>query len=112
MSDYKRTAFALILGLMLFVPRVGSAYGPEVWTNLGLYGGNVQTLAIDPTDARRLFAGVWFGEGLFRSVDGAATWQALKMEQVVQGEDTFENQALLALSISPTNPDVVWAAHN
>lgn len=100
------------MAFLLFLPGVGSAYGPEVWTNLGLYGGNVQSLAVDPTNPDRLFAGIWFGEGLFRSVDGAATWQALKMEHLYQGEDTFENQALLALSVSPGNPDVVWAAHN
>ncbi|MGA6925363.1 MAG: hypothetical protein WBY88_06755, partial [Desulfosarcina sp.] len=89
-----------------------SAYGPEVWTDLGLNGGNVQTLAVDASRPDRIFAGIWFGEGLFRSVDGAATWQALQMENRVPGEDTFVNQVLLALSISPVNPDVVWAAHN
>ena len=89
-----------------------TAYGPEVWTNLDLYGGNVSALAVDPTRPDRLFAGIWFGEGLFRSVDGAATWQAMQMEHRYAGEDTFANQVLLALAISPDNPDVVWAAHN
>jgi photosystem II stability/assembly factor-like uncharacterized protein/long-subunit fatty acid transport protein len=101
-----------VISLLLFHSGVGAAYGPEVWSNLGLYGGNVQTVVIDPSDPERLFAGIWFGEGLFRSDDGADTWQALKMEQRYEGEDTFENQVLLALALSPANPNVIWAAHN
>ncbi len=112
MSPPIRTVFVGILTLLLCLPNTSSAYGPEVWTDLGLNGGHVQAVSIDPSNPDRIYAGIWFGEGLFRSDDAAATWQALKMEHRFQGEDTFENQVLLALSVSPASPDVVWAAHN
>lgn len=94
------------------IAMVSTGEAAEIWTDLGLGGGSVQAVAVDPSDPQRLFAGIWFGDGLYRSLDGAATWQALTMEENAEGEDTFKNQVLLALSISQANPDIVWAAHN
>lgn len=44
------------------------------WTSIGPEGGSVRTIAFDRLDARVLYAGTLKG-GVFRSLDGAQTWQ-------------------------------------
>lgn len=96
----------------LFYTDAGADVGPSVWTDLGLSAGYVQTLAVSPQHAETIFAGIYMGEGLFRTTDGAATWHPLTMAHRIAGEDTFENQSLTAVAVAPTNSQVVWAAHN
>lgn len=84
----------------------------EVWTDLGIYGGMIQDLAFDPADPARIFAAAYQGRGLYRSEDGGATWQALSMPGYIPGEDTFNEQSVYAVEAAPSNPDIVWAAHN
>ena len=83
-----------------------------MWTNLGIYGGYVQDLAVDPQNPSRIFAATYLGRGLYLSVDGGASWQALEMAETVPGEDTFNEQAVYAVAVAPSNPQVVWVAHN
>ena len=105
-----------LLGLIVWgalMPWGGRAVAePVVWTDLGLYGGAVNALAIDPSNPDKLFAGTYMGEGLFRSTDGGLSWQALKMDNKSVGEDTFESQSVMDVAIASSDPQVVWAAHN
>jgi photosystem II stability/assembly factor-like uncharacterized protein len=48
----------------------------SVWTPLGPFGGSVQTLTVDPGDARVLYATLG-AQGAFKSADGGATWVPL-----------------------------------
>ncbi|MEJ2038774.1 MAG: hypothetical protein P8X55_07545 [Desulfosarcinaceae bacterium] len=83
-----------------------------MWSNLGIYGGSIRSLAFDPVNPDRLFASTYLGRGLYLSEDGGATWQALEMDNLLFGEDTFNEQAVYAVAVAPSNPDIVWAAHN
>lgn len=47
----------------------------ESWTCIGLVGGNVMTLAIDPVSPTTLYAGM-ADDHLFKSTDGGKTWSA------------------------------------
>jgi photosystem II stability/assembly factor-like uncharacterized protein len=72
------------------------------WTPLGLYGGNVQALAIDPTNPNVVYAATDSGGGVFKSTDGAATWTGLYAEL-----PRFE---ALALAIDPRHPFTIYVS--
>ena len=84
----------------------------EAWTDLGLYGGQIYDIAIDPSNPNKMFAGSYLGGGLYVTTDGGSSWQAVKAAETVQGEDTFKNHAVWAVKITPGNNNVIWAAHN
>ena len=90
----------------------GAVSAPADWTNLGIFGGQVYSIAVDPTNPDKLFAGTYLGDGLFLSLDGGATWEAVEIDSRYAGEDDFEDQAVNAVAIAPSDPDVVWVAHN
>lgn len=82
------------------------------WTNLGIYGGKVFHIAIDPQNPVKLFASTYLGGGLFASYDSGATWQTVHMAESIEGEDTFEDQAVYQVAIAAGDSDTVWAVHN
>ena len=99
----------LILAALLAFP---SHLIAQVWTNLGLYGGQIYDIAVDPVNPDKMFAGSYMGDGLFKTMDGGNSWEAVETEDLYEGEDTFKNHAVWAVKIAPSNPNVVWAAHN
>ncbi len=105
-------------GLFLFVftaighPISINAADHTMWADLGIYGGYVQRLAVDPVNSNRIFASTYMGRGLYLSEDGGDSWQALEMPGTIEGEDTFNEQLVSAVAVAPSNPDIVWAAHN
>jgi len=61
----------------------------------------VVALAIDPTNADVIYAGLW-GGGVYRSEDGGATWTARN--------GGLGDLQIFALALDPTEPKVVYAA--
>jgi len=86
--------------------------GVEAWSNLGLYGGRINDIAIDPTNPDKMFVGSYEGDGLFVTEDGGSTWQAVETENEPEGEGTFKDHSVHAVKIAPSNPNVIWVAHN
>ena len=103
--------------------------GGAAWTKV-LAGGNGSTgcsmLAMDPRNPRVLYAGMWdfrrkgwtfrsggdgpdapSGSGLFKSLDGGATWTSLD----AQGAKGLPPKpwGRVAVSVAPSNPDIVYA---
>jgi photosystem II stability/assembly factor-like uncharacterized protein len=80
------------------------------WTHLGLRDGQqIQAIAIDPRDAKRVFVAVVghpYGpnaeRGLYRSLDGGATFAKV----LGTGEDT----GAVSVVVDPIHPDTVYAA--
>lgn len=106
----------IFLGLLffLFLGHASSAISQEVgaWTNLGLYGGHIYDIAIDPSNPENIFAGSYIGDGLFRTTDGGSSWQPVETGGEVPGEDDFKNHANYAVKIAPSDSNVIWVAHN
>jgi photosystem II stability/assembly factor-like uncharacterized protein len=84
----------------------------EVWKDLGLYGGQVYDIAIDPVNPGKMFAGIYMGGGLYLSEDEGNTWQAVDARGQIPGEDEFKDHAVWAVKIAPSNNNVIWVAHN
>ena len=94
--------------------------GAQAWENMGLYGGQIYEIAIDPDDSDKMFAGVFYGDGLYLTQNGGTTWAPVLTGHEggeLDGEATFRNTAVWAVKIAPStdnDPDnnLVWAAHN
>jgi len=82
----------------------------KIWVHLGLRDGQqIPAIAVDPHDPNRLFAAVLghpYGpneeRGIFRSTDGAKTWEKV----FYVDENTGGND----VDIDPANPNVVYAS--
>jgi photosystem II stability/assembly factor-like uncharacterized protein/long-subunit fatty acid transport protein len=104
-----------ILVLWLFLEGfidAAAAQTVKEWTNLGLYGGWVYDIAVDPNQTNKMFAGTYMGDGLFKTEDGGLNWTAVEMENFLEGEDTFKDHAVFAVKISRTDTNIIWVSHN
>ncbi len=76
-----------------------------VWSNLGIYGGQVATIAIDPSNPDRIFAGTYLGDGLYLSENGGESWRPVEKE-------TFQNTVVFDAAFAPSDPRTLWVVHN
>jgi photosystem II stability/assembly factor-like uncharacterized protein len=84
--------------------------GGKSWQHLGLRDGQqIGAIAVDPTNANRLFVAVLghpYGpnseRGVFRSLDGGATFQKVLY--------TNENTGAASVAMDPNNPQVLYAS--
>ncbi len=91
--------------------------GGRTWKSHGLEGVMVQSLAVSPYDARVLYAGTR-PPMVFRSDDGGRKWRAMEGFRRIRGRrfwvspaEPFDGQAsVMALALSPIDPDVVVAS--
>src|SRR5450432_1915724 len=88
----------LLSMIMICVP----ASAGTVWqqTN-GLYGGDIRALAIDPTAPQTVYAGTFYGGGVFKSVNGGSSWNAVNTG--------LTNINVSSLAIDPTTPQTIYA---
>jgi hypothetical protein len=79
-----------------------AAYANLSWRSIGpaIAGGRVAAVAGTPQDDQLYYLGT-AGGGVWRSVNGGATWQPVFDKQAVS--------AIGAVAIDPTNERVVWA---
>jgi len=71
--------FNLMLGLWcLSLLLVATSFaGVNTWTSSGPETGNIASLAINPSDPSRIYAGTYYSGGkIFRSTDSGNSWQA------------------------------------
>ncbi len=86
-----------------------STDGGKTWRHLGLRDAQqIGGIAIDPRNANRVFVaalghpyGANAERGVFRSLDGGATWQKVLYKD--------ENTGAIQVELDPTNPQVVYA---
>ncbi len=74
-----------------------------LWQELGIYGGQVTSIEVDPDDPSVLYAGSWMGDGLFKSTDNGKTWNTIGW---------FRNYEVFDIAIDPNNSSAVWVANN
>jgi tetratricopeptide (TPR) repeat protein/photosystem II stability/assembly factor-like uncharacterized protein len=82
------------------VPTSGALSMP-VWASLGLAGGGVTALAIDPQSPATLYAGMSSG-GVFKSTDGGQTW--------VAASTGLDATPICILVLDPTTPTTIYAS--
>ncbi|MGA2696590.1 MAG: hypothetical protein ABSE92_11040, partial [Terriglobales bacterium] len=86
-----------------------SSDGGATWQHLGLRDGQqIGWILVDPRDANRVFVAVLghpYGpnqeRGVFRSLDGGATWQKVLYKD--------ENTGAIDLAFDPQNPQIIYA---
>ncbi|MFH0814243.1 MAG: hypothetical protein V2A69_15610 [Pseudomonadota bacterium] len=74
---------------------------PIGWQDLGLYGGQIYAIAIDPVNSNTIFAGSYYGDGLFKTTDGGQSWQPVEV---------FRNQVVYSIAFFPNNHSTIWVA--
>jgi hypothetical protein len=80
---FKITVFFGLFSLVFFgLASSAVSQQVEAWTNMGLYGGQIYDIAINPSNPDKMFAGTYLGDGLYVTIDGGRNWQAV--------EDTFK----------------------
>src|SRR2546428_344882 len=80
-------------------PRSADA-GPGTWTTRGPEGGEVEALAIDPSNPDIVYCAT-NGGGIFKSTDGGARWTAINRG--------LTDTVVLALAIDRSSPATVYA---
>ncbi|MDH7516378.1 MAG: hypothetical protein QHI48_10965 [Bacteroidota bacterium] len=78
------------------------AGGELAWQFIGPsnIAGRIRSLALDPSDPRRIYAGSATG-GVFRTTDGGALWQALM--------DDAPSLSIGAIAVDHKNPSILFA---
>ena len=85
------------------------------WGNLGLYGGQIYDFEFDHSNPDRIFAGAYYGDGLFLTTNSGAAWQPVLTGDEggdLDGEATFRNTAVWAVKMASSDSNRVWAVHN
>lgn len=83
-------------------------------TSNHLEGHDLECVAASPDEPDRVFVGT-FESGLFRSTDGGQTFEPLETEFTTELEEGYgdaedvESDAVMSVTISPHDPDVVYA---
>lgn len=75
----------------------------SLWEELSVYGGQIYTIAVDPDNWKRLYAGSWNGDGFFISDDAGWNWKSVTW---------FRNSAVYDIEIDPNDSDTIWVAND
>ncbi|MEI6125671.1 MAG: hypothetical protein WCQ99_03870 [Pseudomonadota bacterium] len=76
------------------------------WEDMGLYGGQILSLAVDPQSPSTVYAGAWGGDGLFISADRGMTWQPLP----TASPGWFRNCEISDIAVDPHASSTLWVA--
>jgi len=95
-------AIAVTCAAVFVITAHTAGAGINTWTSHGPPGGDVRTLAIDPTTPSTLCAGT--GRGVLMSTDGGNTWRAVNAG--------LSTNHVTALAIDPTTPGRLYAGTN
>ncbi len=104
-------------GLVLVAALVGLrsrplAAGPDVWISKGPYGGQIWTLAIDPTSPATIYAGTDLS-GVFKSTNAGSSWVAASEGIQAPGEPPpgYDGALrIMELAMVPGSPEELYAA--
>ena len=90
--------------LILLCPLRHAAWaGNQVWSGTGPRAKSVEAIVRDPLNPSRLWAAT-FGAGVYRTVDGGATWTGFRNGLV--------NSFVRSLAANPAHPDSLYCGTN
>jgi len=104
----KKYIFFLLFVSIIFIPKQGVTQEHSLWKDLGIYGGQIKSLAIDPSNPQIMYAGSWGGDGLFKTADGGASWHVIPQDN----PSWFRNIEVHDIEIDPSDPQTIWVANN
>jgi photosystem II stability/assembly factor-like uncharacterized protein len=94
---------AVALAMSLLVTGSSAAAADSDWSLIGPDGGNVRSLAYDPSDSSRILLGTSAGQ-LFQSRNGGNQWDPFA--HLGSGDDLVIDHIVF----DPTNPNTIYAA--
>jgi photosystem II stability/assembly factor-like uncharacterized protein len=92
-----------IVIVSLFAAALAIGVRSQEWHPMGPPGGDVRTLASDPSDPKRIFLGTSDGH-VFGSTDGGEHWSLLGRA------GTRQDSVITAIVVDPREPLIVWAS--
>jgi hypothetical protein len=98
--------FRAFIAVVLLFAAPGLA---RAWTQLGLEGGIVHVIAVDPQTPTTLYAAVYAGDigsprGVYKSTNGGSTWTASNTGLVYQG--------VTEIIVHPQNPSTIYVTND
>jgi len=93
----------VVLCLVLLGRVSAQADEDSLWQELSVYGGQIYTIAVDPNNAVKLYAGSWNGDGFFITLDGGENWDSFPW---------FRNSAVYDIEIDPHDSNNIWVAND
>src|ERR1700689_3355130 len=96
----KKTLRIAVAGLI--VAGCALSAGAQVWRPMGPPGGDVRTLASDPSNPKRIFLGTSDGH-IFGSTDGGEQWALLGRA------GTRQDSVITSIVVDPRDPQILWA---
>ena len=97
------TRIALFTLFAVCLASVPSRAGNQVWTGVSPRAKSIQEIVRDPLNPQRMWAAS-FGAGVYRSLDGGATWTAYRTGLI--------NTFVRCLAVQPRHPDSVYCGAN
>ena len=97
MRVFIRRAVSLLPVILLIA--AAPALASPVWTSLGPFGGDLNGVAVDPRDARTVYAAAGT-EGLFKSMDAGATWTKV-LRAYTAARPAVDPEGVLYVAASP-----------
>lgn len=106
--NIKKSIFCISLVSVLLISQNAQTQENSLWQDMGLYGGQINDIAIDPDNPLIIYAGSWNGDGMFKSTDGGATWKTIPESD----SSWFRNRSVDDIEIDPSNHNTIWVAHD
>lgn len=110
MLQQNKFLFFFVFFIYIFNPTTGKTQEQSLWKNLGLYGGQINSIAADPKDSSILYAGSWTGDGLFKSTDSGETWLSIPQDNP-DNPSWFRNMEVKSIAVDPNNSLNIWVAN-
>jgi photosystem II stability/assembly factor-like uncharacterized protein len=90
----------MIIYIFLFIIFYSApSFASEDWVNLGIYGGQINSIAVNPENSNTLYLGAYYGDGLYKSTDSGQKWNSIS---------EFRNHTIDCIKLNPENPNYVW----
>jgi len=103
MSDRRTAVLPALFALALFLMGIAASASPSDWQSLPIWGGDVRTLAIDPSNPDTILAGTSAGQ-VYISRTGGTAWADAGASL------PFPGWVVSALRFDPNRPARLWVA--
>ncbi len=99
------------IGALMMILVTTSSASAAPWVSTGPYGGTARAFAVDPTNAAIVYAGTADSGGVYKTIDGGATWDAVNtgLPTDVSG---MPGPDFTAIAVDPLTPTTVYVGRS